>query len=109
MSPFASIFKAYGIRGTTPSTLTLDFARNLGRAFPTEALLRGEATVAVGRDGRLIGPVLAEALMQGLQEAGIAVIDVGMVTTPCCTLRPAPGAVAASRSPAGMTRVKTTV
>ena len=109
MSPPASIFKAYDIRDTASSTLTLDFARNLSRAFRTEALLRGEATVAVGRDGRLIGPVLAEALMQGLQEAGIAVIDVGMVTIPCCALRPAPGAAAASRSLAGITRATTTV
>ena len=38
--------------------------------------------VAVGRDGRLSGPGLAAALIQGLVEAGLEVIDVGMVTTP---------------------------
>jgi phosphomannomutase len=38
--------------------------------------------VAVGRDGRLSGPALANALIKGLQDAGIRVIDVGMVTTP---------------------------
>ena len=86
-----SIFKAYDIRGVVPSTLTADVARGLGRAFGTIALRQGEHTVAVGRDGRLSGPEMALALMQGLQEAGVQVIDVGMVTTPmlyfaACTL-----------------------
>ncbi len=77
-----SIFKAYDIRGVVPSTINPDMARGLGRAFGTVALAEGQGTVAVGRDGRLSGPDLAEALMTGLQEAGITVIDVGMVTTP---------------------------
>ena len=38
--------------------------------------------MAVGRDGRLSGPSLATALIQGLVDAGVEVIDVGMVTTP---------------------------
>ncbi|MFZ2307238.1 MAG: phosphomannomutase/phosphoglucomutase [Rhodoferax sp.] len=78
----SSIFKAYDIRGVVPSTINPDVARGLGRAFGTVALAEGQTTVAVGRDGRLSGPDLAEALMTGLQEAGITVIDVGMVTTP---------------------------
>jgi phosphomannomutase len=78
----ASIFKAYDIRGIVPSTINEDVALGLGRAFGTVARAQGETTVAVGRDGRLSGPGLAEALMRGLQEAGIAVIDVGLVTTP---------------------------
>ena len=77
-----SIFKAYDIRGIVPSTLTDEVALGLGRAFGTVARAQGENTVAVGRDGRLSGPGLAEALMRGLQEAGMQVIDVGMVTTP---------------------------
>jgi phosphomannomutase len=78
----SNIFKAYDIRGVVPSTLTEEVALGLGRAFGTVALAQGETTVAVGRDGRLSGPTLSQALMRGLQEAGIAVIDVGMVTTP---------------------------
>ena len=60
-----SIFKAYDIRGIVPSTLTEEVALGLGRAFGTVACAQGETTVAVGRDGRLSGPVLAEALMRG--------------------------------------------
>ncbi|MBC7621459.1 MAG: phosphomannomutase/phosphoglucomutase, partial [Candidatus Saccharibacteria bacterium] len=82
MQVSSSIFKAYDIRGIVPSTITPEVARALGRAFGTVALAQGEKTVAVGRDGRLSGPSLSQALMEGLQDAGIAVIDVGMVTTP---------------------------
>ena len=77
-----SIFKAYDIRGIVPTTVNEDVALRLGRAFGTQALLQGEKKVSVGRDGRLSGPSLADALMRGLEEAGIEVIDVGMVTTP---------------------------
>jgi phosphomannomutase len=78
----ASIFKAYDIRGIVPATLTEEVALGLGRAFGTVARAQGETTVAVGRDGRLSGPAMSNALMRGLEEAGITVIDVGMVTTP---------------------------
>ncbi|MEH3086406.1 MAG: phosphomannomutase/phosphoglucomutase [Xylophilus ampelinus] len=77
-----SIFKAYDIRGIVPSTLDEDVARALGKAFGTAALAQGERKVAVGRDGRLSGPALAAALIDGLQAVGIEVIDVGAVTTP---------------------------
>ena len=78
----ASIFKAYDIRGIVPSTVDEAVAEALGRAFGTIALREGESTVAVGRDGRLSGPMLCGALARGLVAAGIQVIDVGMVTTP---------------------------
>ncbi|MBS7808118.1 phosphomannomutase/phosphoglucomutase [Variovorax sp. PCZ-1] len=78
----ASSFKAYDIRGIVPSALNEEFALGLGRAFGTMALREGQKAVAVGRDGRLSGPALSSALVRGLQEAGVQVIDVGLVTTP---------------------------
>ncbi len=78
----AHVFKAYDIRGVVPSALNAEFAQALGRAFGTQALAQGETQVAVGRDGRLSGPTLAQALIQGLVDVGVQVIDVGMVTTP---------------------------
>ena len=77
-----AIFKAYDIRGTVPEQINADVAQALGRAFGTAALAQGEGTVAVGRDGRLSGPELSAALIVGLRSVGVAVIDVGMVTTP---------------------------
>ena len=82
MQIHASIFKAYDIRGVVPSTLNVEVAHALGRAFGTHAQTCGETTVAVGRDGRLSGPSLVDALVRGLVEAGMQVIDVGAVTTP---------------------------
>ncbi len=78
----ASIFKAYDIRGVVGDTVSPAFAEHLGRAFGTEALALGERAVAVGRDGRLSGPELSAALIQGLRSTGIDVIDLGAVTTP---------------------------
>lgn len=78
----ASIFKAYDIRGVVPSTLDAEVAEALGKAFGSAARAAGEKAVAVGRDGRLSGPALAEALIKGLAATGIEVIDVGAVTTP---------------------------
>jgi phosphomannomutase len=77
-----SIFKAYDVRGIVPSTLTEEVAEGLGRAFGSAARAEGEATVAVGRDGRLSGPSLSAALIRGLVSTGVDVIDVGVVTTP---------------------------
>jgi phosphomannomutase len=76
------IFKAYDIRGTVPSTLTPDVAHLLGRAFGALVLEQGGEAVAVGRDGRLSSPALAEALISGLSAVGVQVIDIGQSTTP---------------------------
>jgi len=77
-----SIFKAYDIRGVVPSTLTEEVAYQLGHAFGTHAAAHGETVVAVGRDGRLSGPALSQALIRGLVDVGVQVIDIGAATTP---------------------------
>ena len=82
MQVTASIFKAYDIRGVVGQTLDEALAEHLGLAFGTEARRLGEKAVAVGRDGRVSGPVLAAALIRGLASTGLDVVDVGAVTTP---------------------------
>ncbi|TQK07123.1 phosphomannomutase/phosphoglucomutase [Herbaspirillum sp. SJZ107] len=77
-----TIFKAYDIRGVIGSTLDEGIARKIGQAFGAAALAKGERKVVIGRDGRLSGPGLAKALAEGLQAAGVDVIDLGMVATP---------------------------
>jgi phosphomannomutase/phosphoglucomutase len=77
-----SIFKAYDIRGVIGSTLDAGVARQIGQAFGMAVLAKGERKVVIGRDGRLSGPELAGALAQGLQAAGVDVIDLGVVATP---------------------------
>lgn len=82
MQVHASIFKAYDIRGVVGTTLDEALAEHLGKAFGTEALKLGEKAVAVGRDGRLSGPSLVDALIRGLKSTGLDVVDIGAVTTP---------------------------
>jgi phosphomannomutase / phosphoglucomutase len=77
-----SIFKAYDIRGIIDETLDPSIAKLIGQAFGTEMRALGESDIVIGRDGRLSGPSLIEALTEGLLSTGINVIDLGMVATP---------------------------
>jgi phosphomannomutase/phosphoglucomutase len=77
-----SIFKAYDIRGIVDRSLTAGAVRAIGAALGSEAAARGLRTIAVGRDGRLSGPALRDALIDGLRSTGTDVIDIGMVATP---------------------------
>lgn len=82
MLPSPSLFKAYDIRGIVDQTLTCDAVQAIGQAIGSEARERGLTAIAVGRDGRLSGPSLSAALIDGLQNSGLQVVDVGMVATP---------------------------
>ena len=77
-----SIFRAYDIRGVVGETLTTGVARLLGRAIGSEARDRGLSEIVVGRDGRLSGPDLVAALVEGLRASGMDVIDIGAAATP---------------------------
>ncbi len=78
----AEIFKAYDIRGIVGKSLTADVVRQIGQALGSLAAEQGQTAIAVGRDGRLSGPELAGALMDGICAAGVDAIDVGCVPTP---------------------------
>jgi len=78
----SEIFKAYDIRGIVGKTLTPLIVEVIGRALGSLARERGRDTIVVGRDGRLSGPELAQALSDGIRKAGVDVIDIGMVVTP---------------------------
>jgi phosphomannomutase/phosphoglucomutase len=78
----ASIFRAYDIRGVVDQTLTQSAVTRIGRAIGSEALQRGRNTVVVGRDGRLSGPELSAALIEGIISTGCDVKDIGCVPTP---------------------------
>ena len=78
----AGIFKAYDIRGIVGRTLTPEIVRQLGQAIGSQALEQGQARIVVGRDGRLSGPSLSAALIDGLCSTGCEVIDIGCVPTP---------------------------
>lgn len=77
-----TIFRAYDIRGVVDEDLTEAAAGLIGRALAAQVLDAGLTRIAVGRDGRLSGPRLQNALMEGLAAAGCEVVDVGQVPTP---------------------------
>jgi phosphomannomutase/phosphoglucomutase len=77
-----SIFRAYDIRGVLGKTLTAGVARQIGRAIGSEARDRGLQEIVVSRDGRLSGPELSGALIEGLRSTGCNVIDIGAAPTP---------------------------
>jgi len=76
------IFKAYDIRGIVGKTITVDIVEKIGHAVGSEARARNLTAIAIGRDGRLSGTELSQALARGIQKSGIHVVDVGMVATP---------------------------
>ncbi|MCB1682953.1 MAG: phosphomannomutase/phosphoglucomutase [Pseudomonadales bacterium] len=76
------IFRAYDIRGITTRNLTTDVVYWIGRAFAAEAQSEQQTRVAVGRDGRHSSVTLQEALVRGLTEGGVDVLDIGEVPTP---------------------------
>ena len=71
-------FKAYDIRGRVPDELNEDIAYRIGRAY-VEILKPRD--VVVGQDVRLDSPTLAAALTRGINDAGAAVIDIGLCGT----------------------------
>ena len=78
----AGIFKAYDIRGIVDRTLTPSAVQAIGSALGSLALESAVQCIAVGRDGRLSGPMLRDALIDGITSTGTDVTDVGMVPTP---------------------------
>ena len=82
MQIFEGIFKAYDIRGIVGKTLTPEIVEAIGQALGSEALARKQTTICVGYDGRLSGPELAGALSKGIRQAGVNVIQLGLVATP---------------------------
>lgn len=77
-----SIFRAYDIRGVVGEGLTEQSMYALGQAIGSMAIAHGEKRIAMGRDGRLSGPMLSRALCAGLLASGCDVLDIGVVPTP---------------------------
>ena len=74
-----TIFKAYDIRGVVPEQLDAETAHRIGRA--TARQLKADVLV-LGRDARRSSPQLYEALLRGVCDEGVDVIDLGLVSTP---------------------------
>ncbi|MCP3678829.1 MAG: phosphomannomutase/phosphoglucomutase [Gammaproteobacteria bacterium] len=78
----ATIFRAYDIRGIVDNNITAEGFHQLGQALASEAIAHGQSQMIVGRDGRLSGPTLTQALIAGILSTGCDVIDIGQAPTP---------------------------
>ena len=68
-------FKAYDVRGRVPEELDEDIVYRIGRGYAAFVKPR---VVAVGRDIRLSSPALTAALVKGLTDSGVDVLDIGV-------------------------------
>jgi len=104
------IVKAYDVRGLADSELTPEVARALGTAAAIELAEPGGRFV-VGHDMRPSSPALVAAFTEGLLDAGVDVVDVGLISTDGVTYASgeldAPGAMfTASHNPAAYNGIK---
>ena len=77
-----NIFRGYDIRGVVPDEIDENVAREIGKGFATLMKRAGNTSIIVGRDARLSGDALFNALADGITSTGIDVIDIGHCMTP---------------------------
>lgn len=79
------IFREYDIRGIFNEEFDLRFAYELGRTYATyhfQQTKLHQSTIAVGYDARISSPDIFASLSKGLNEGGLNVLNLGLVTTP---------------------------
>jgi phosphomannomutase len=72
------VFKAYDVRGVYPTDIDEEGAYAVGRAYVEHFEPR---RIAIGRDMRLSAPAMAAAAIRGAADAGVEVLDLGLVGT----------------------------
>jgi phosphomannomutase/phosphomannomutase/phosphoglucomutase len=79
------IFREYDIRGVYNKEFDKDFAYLLGRAYAQyffEKFGKKNLTVTLGHDARVSSPEIKASLSKGLQDSGVRVLYIGLVTSP---------------------------
>src|SRR5258708_1363740 len=77
-----SIFREYDIRGIADEELLDRDVELLGRGLATYLIRHSGRIICLGRDCRLSGTGLHDALLKGLLASGCNVLDIGVVPTP---------------------------
>ena len=77
-----SIFREYDIRGEYPNKINEEVVRKIGNAIAGKCINLNIKETCVGRDGRNSSKSLLEAMIGGLSESGIEVINVDLATSP---------------------------
>ncbi len=76
------MFREYDIRGKVDEDLTVEVSEAIGKAYGTMVKRTGGRRVVCGRDGRLSGPKLQEALIRGILSTGVDIVNIGVTPTP---------------------------
>jgi len=80
------VFKSYDIRGLADSELSEDLAYRLGRAYVNFLKNKGEdfsaKKMVVGLDMRPTSKPFSEAVIKGITDEGVDVVNIGQSTTP---------------------------
>ena len=74
-----SIFKAYDVRGIYPDSINEDVAYRIGQGYAKFVNPDGE--IMIGMDVRLHSEAIKNAAIKGLNDAGVNVVDVGLMST----------------------------
>ena len=82
MSSAKHVFRTYDIRGIVDQDFDAAWVEWLGRACAAYFLARGQNCAVLGHDCRPSSPAFLEALRQGLSEAGVDCVCIGMTPTP---------------------------
>ena len=77
-----SIFREYDIRGEYPNQINEDVVKKIGFAISHKCIDLGIDEICVGRDGRISGKPLLDALIEGIVESGINVLNIDLATSP---------------------------
>lgn len=72
------IFKAYDIRGVYPQDFNEEIAYKIAQAY---VKIFNPKKVVLGRDVRMSGPKIFEAVSNAFMDAGVNVVDLGLVST----------------------------
>jgi phosphomannomutase len=77
-----------GVRGRVGEALTPEIIAQFAAGFGAWARAKagGKASIVVGRDSRVSGPMFQPVVMSALQSVGCDIIDVGMAPTPTIQL-----------------------
>jgi len=82
MAIIESIFREYDIRGEYPNQINEDIVKKIGFAISHKCIDLGINEICVGRDGRISGKSLLDALIKGIIESGINVLNIDLATSP---------------------------
>ena len=76
-----NIFREYDIRAIADEEISDDVAYTIGRSFGSY-VKENYKEVLIGHDNRKTSPRIHKAILKGITDSGVDVVDLGLVTTP---------------------------